>query len=120
MACPGRLKATGVVPIFVSLLMLSSVARAPAATPTPTPSLEGQTFTFPWPPEWVAHGKYQKMVLRGIMASNPGEWDVQACGTLPLGERVASHGSRAGTTGDGSAAEQRILHTAIGMTSVEG
>jgi len=23
------------------------------------------------------------MVLRGIIASNPGEWDVQACGTLP-------------------------------------
>jgi len=23
------------------------------------------------------------MVLRGIVASNPGEWDVQACGTLP-------------------------------------
>src|SRR5712691_9510168 len=32
-------------------------------------------------------------------------------GTLPLAERVASHGCRAGTTGDWSAAEQRIVHT---------
>jgi len=33
-------------------------------------------------------------------------------GTLPLGERVASHGSRAGLTGDWSAEEQRLFHTA--------
>jgi peptide/nickel transport system substrate-binding protein len=65
------------------LLLIFSAAWAPAATPPPTPAPEGQTFTFPWPPEWVARGKYQKMVLRGITATNPGQWDVQACGTLP-------------------------------------
>jgi peptide/nickel transport system substrate-binding protein len=59
------------------------VVRAPAATPASTPAPEGQTFTFPWPPEWVARGKHQKMVLRGITGFNPGQWDVQACGTLP-------------------------------------
>src|SRR5215813_591308 len=72
-----------VLPIALLFLLLLSVGRAPAAPPTPTSGLEGQTFSFPWPPEWVAQGKYQKMVLRGIIASNPGEWDVQACGTLP-------------------------------------
>jgi peptide/nickel transport system substrate-binding protein len=83
MAC-GRLgKLRGVLPIALSFLVLLSVARAPAAPPTPTPGPEGQTFFFPWPPDWVAQGKHQKMVLRGIIASNPGEWDVQACGTLP-------------------------------------
>jgi hypothetical protein len=65
------------------LLLIFSVAGAPAAPSTPTVSPEGQTFTFPWPPEWVARGKYQKMVLRGITGFNPGQWDVQACGTLP-------------------------------------
>src|SRR3989442_9982637 len=83
MAYSGLCKAKGVVPIALLLLLICSVARAQVATPTPPPALEGQTFTFPWPPEWVAQGKYQKMVLRGITASNPGEWDVQACGTLP-------------------------------------
>src|SRR5256712_12494539 len=83
MAYSGLCKAKGVVPIALLLLLICSVARAQVATPTPPPALEGQTFTFPWPPEWVARGKYQKMVLRGIVASNPGEWDVQACGTLP-------------------------------------
>jgi len=39
---------------------------------------------------------------------------------LPLSERVTSHGSRVGTTGAWSAEEQRILHTAVGMTRVEG
>src|SRR3989449_4260938 len=83
MACSGLCKAKGVVPISLLLLLIFSVAHAPAATPTPTPALEGQTFTFPWPPEWVARGKYQKMVLRGITGFNPGQWDVHACGTLP-------------------------------------
>jgi peptide/nickel transport system substrate-binding protein len=83
MAGSGFCKATGVIPIFLLLLLSFSVARAPAATPTSTPSPEGQTFTFPWPPEWVAQGKYQKMVLRGIMGFSPGQWDVQACGSLP-------------------------------------
>jgi peptide/nickel transport system substrate-binding protein len=83
MACSGVCKATGVVPISLVLLLIFSVARAPAATPTPTPAPEGQTFTFAWPPEWVAKGKYQKMVLRGITGTNPGQWDVHACGTLP-------------------------------------
>ena len=80
MACSGLCKAKGVVLISLLLLLIFSVARAPAATPTPTPALEGQTFTFPWPPEWVARGKYQKMVLRGITGFSPGQWDVQACG----------------------------------------
>jgi peptide/nickel transport system substrate-binding protein len=65
------------------LLLIVSVARVPADSPTPTSGLEGQTFTFPWPPEWVARGKYQKMVLRGVTGFSPGQWDVQACGTLP-------------------------------------
>src|SRR5262245_57673020 len=67
---------------FVCLVLLS-VARVPAAPPTPTPGPEEQTFSFPWPPDWVARGKYQKMVLRGITGFSPGQWDVQACGTLP-------------------------------------
>jgi peptide/nickel transport system substrate-binding protein len=83
MACPGLCNAKGVILILLLLLLLFSVTWASAATPASTPSPEGQTFTFPWPPEWVARGKYQKMLLRGIVASNPGEWDVQACGTLP-------------------------------------
>jgi peptide/nickel transport system substrate-binding protein len=83
MVCSGLCKATGVVPISLLLLLIVSVARVPAATPTPTASPEGQTFTFPWPPEWVARGKYQKMVLRGITGFSPGQWDVHACGSLP-------------------------------------
>jgi peptide/nickel transport system substrate-binding protein len=83
MACSGLGKAKGVVPISLLLLLILCVTRASAATPSSTPALEGQTFTFPWPPEWVARGKYQKMVLRGITGFNPGQWDVHACGTLP-------------------------------------
>jgi peptide/nickel transport system substrate-binding protein len=79
----GLRKATGVIPFSLLLLLIFSVARVPAATPPPTLTLEGQTLTFPWPPEWVARGKYQKMVLRGITGFNPGQWDVHACGTLP-------------------------------------
>ena len=63
------------------LLLMIGVAAAPAAAQTLSP--EGQTFTFPWPPDWVARGKYQKMVLRGVSGFNPGQWDVHACGTLP-------------------------------------
>jgi peptide/nickel transport system substrate-binding protein len=83
MACSRLCKATGVVSISLLLLLILSVVRAPAATPSSTPSPEGQTFSFPWPPEWVARGKYQKMILRGITGFNPGQWDVHACGTLP-------------------------------------
>jgi peptide/nickel transport system substrate-binding protein len=82
MACYRWCKVQGVLPIALSFLVLLSVARMPAAQPTPTSGLEGQTFSFPWPPDWVAQGKYQKMVLRGITGFNPGQWDVQACGTL--------------------------------------
>ena len=64
-------------------LLTLSVVWAPAAPPTPTPGPEGQTFSFAWPPAWVVQGKYQKMVLRGITGTNPGQWDVHACGTLP-------------------------------------
>jgi peptide/nickel transport system substrate-binding protein len=83
MACGRLCKLQGVLPIALSFLLLLSVARASAAPPTPTPGPEGQTFSFPWPPAWVAQGKYQKMVLKGIIGFSPGQWDVQACGTLP-------------------------------------
>src|SRR5688572_3134724 len=76
-------KVQGVLPIAVLCLVLLSVAPTPAAPPTPTAGPEGQTFFFAWPPDWVVQGKYQKMVLRGIIGFNPGQWDVQACGTLP-------------------------------------
>ena len=79
----GYARSTGVLPIALLFLLLLSVAHAPAAPPTPTPGPEGQTFSFPWPPDWVARGKYQKMVLRGVTGFNPGQWDVQACGILP-------------------------------------
>ena len=83
MACCRLCKVHGVLPIALSFLLLLSVARVPAAPPTPTPGPEGQTFFFPWPPDWVARGKYQKMVLRGVTGFNPSQWDVQACGGLP-------------------------------------
>ncbi len=68
--------------VLVSLLLvIIAVVPAPAAAQTPSP--EGQTFAFPWPPDWVARGKYQKMILRGVTGFNPGQWDVHACGTLP-------------------------------------
>jgi peptide/nickel transport system substrate-binding protein len=63
------------------LLVIGAAVAAPSAAQTP--SAEGQTFTFPWPPDWVGRGKYQKMVLRGVTGFNPGQWDVHACGTLP-------------------------------------
>ena len=83
MACCRVCKVQGVLPIALSFLVLFGVARALAAPPTPTPGSEEQTFSFPWPPAWVAQGKYQKMVLRGVTGTNPGQWDVHACGTLP-------------------------------------
>ena len=83
MACCRVGKVKGVFPIALSFLLILSVVCVPAAPPTLTSGPEGQTFSFPWPREWVARGKYQKMVLRGITGFNPGQWDVQACGTLP-------------------------------------
>ena len=83
MACCRLCKVHGVLPIALLFLLLLSVAHAPAAPPTPTPGPEGQTLSFPWPPDWVAQGQYQKMVLRGVTGFNPGQWDVQACGVLP-------------------------------------
>lgn len=83
MACCRVCKLHRMLLIALSFLVLVSVARARAAPPIPTSGPEGQTFIFPWPPEWVARGKYQKMLLRGITGFNPGQWDVQACGTLP-------------------------------------
>ena len=71
------------VTILAGLLVLSIVAGPPASAQAPTASADGQTFSFPWPPEWVAKGKYQKTVLKGITGFNPGQWDVHACGTLP-------------------------------------
>jgi peptide/nickel transport system substrate-binding protein len=68
--------------VFSSLVLaFSAVVAAPSAAQTA--AAEGQTFTFPWPPDWVGRGKYQKMVLRGVTGFNPGQWDVHACGTLP-------------------------------------
>jgi peptide/nickel transport system substrate-binding protein len=81
MACCRVGKVQGVLPIALLFLLSLSVAWAPAAPPMPEP--EGKTFSFPWPPDWVARGKYQKMVLRGVTGFNPGQWDVQACGGLP-------------------------------------
>jgi peptide/nickel transport system substrate-binding protein len=75
----GRIR--GLVPVSLVLLLIIGVAPLPSAAQTSSP--EGQTFTFPWPPDWVARGKYQKMVLKGITGFNPGQWDVHACGTLP-------------------------------------
>jgi peptide/nickel transport system substrate-binding protein len=63
------------------LLVLAALTAAPSAAQTT--SAEGQTFAFPWPPDWVARGKYQKMILRGVTGFNPGQWDLHACGTLP-------------------------------------
>ena len=38
--------------VLVSLLLvIIAVVPAPAAAQTPSP--EGQTFAFPWPPDWV-------------------------------------------------------------------
>src|SRR5881628_2231753 len=82
MACGRLCQVQGVLPIALAFLVLLSVARAPAAPPTPTSGPEGQTFFFPWPPDWVARGKYQKMILRGVTGFNAGQWDVQACGVL--------------------------------------
>jgi peptide/nickel transport system substrate-binding protein len=83
MACCRVCKLQRMLPIALLFLLSLSVAWAPAAPPTPTTEPEGQTFSFPWPPDWVARGKYQKMVLRGVTGFNPGQWDVQACGSLP-------------------------------------
>ena len=52
-------KVQGVFPIALSFLLILSVAWAPAAPPTPTSGPEGQTFSFPWPPDWVARGEYR-------------------------------------------------------------
>ncbi len=81
MACCRVRKVQRVLLIALLFLLSLSVAWALAAPPMPEP--EGQTFSFPWPPAWVARGKYQKMVLRGVTGFNPGQWDVQACGGLP-------------------------------------
>jgi ABC-type transport system substrate-binding protein len=83
MACSGLFQVKRVVPIPLMPLLIFSVACTSVATPTPTPWPEGQTFTLSWPPEWGSRGKYQKMVLRGIIGFNLGQWDVHACGTLP-------------------------------------
>jgi peptide/nickel transport system substrate-binding protein len=72
-------KARGALALL--LLMIGSVVAGSSAAQTPL--AEGQTFTFPWPPDWVARGKHQKMILRGVTGFNPGQWDVHACGTLP-------------------------------------
>ena len=76
-------RVNGVALLGSLLLLISAVAAPPAAVEAQTSSADGQTFTFPWPPDWVARGKYQKMVLAGITGFNPGQWDVHACGTLP-------------------------------------
>jgi peptide/nickel transport system substrate-binding protein len=67
--------------IAIVLALLAIIVAAPAVAQTQ--SADGQTFNFPWPPDWVARGKYQKMILKGVTGFNPGQWDVHACGTLP-------------------------------------
>src|SRR5262249_56300410 len=68
----GRLgKVSGVLLIALSFLLLVSVACAPVVPPTPTSGPQGQTFSFPWPPDWVARGKDPKMVLPGLPPLNP-------------------------------------------------
>ena len=74
MRCAGVVRTLG-------FFLILALAPLPSAAQTGSP--DGQTFTFPWPPDWVARGKYQKMVLKGITGFNPGQWDVHACGTLP-------------------------------------
>ncbi len=81
MRCFGSGRSRGSVLLSSLLLALSAAVAAPSAAQTPP--AEGQTFSFPWPPDWVARGKYQKMILRGVTGYNPGQWDVHACGTLP-------------------------------------
>ena len=83
MACCGFFQVRGMVPVCLWLLLLCPEARLVATAADSTASPEGQTFTFPWPPAWVARGKSQKMILRGITGTNPGQWDVQSCGSLP-------------------------------------
>jgi peptide/nickel transport system substrate-binding protein len=67
--------------ISIVLALFVIIGAGPAAAQTQAP--DGQTFNFPWPPDWVARGKYQKMILKGVTGFNPGQWDVHACGTLP-------------------------------------
>lgn len=81
MRCFASGRSRGSVLLSSLLLALAALTAPPSAAQTP--SAEGQTFTFPWPPDWVARGKYQKMILRGVTGFNPGQWDVHACGTLP-------------------------------------
>lgn len=69
--------------LSLAVLLLVTIVMAAGPSAAQTPSSEGQTFTFPWPPDWVARGKYQKMILKGVTGFNPGQWDVHACGTLP-------------------------------------
>jgi peptide/nickel transport system substrate-binding protein len=81
MTCVRSVEPRGVLALAV--LLLAAIAVVPGSSRAQTAPAEGQTFTFPWPPDWVARGKYQKMILRGVTGFNPGQWDVHACGTLP-------------------------------------
>jgi peptide/nickel transport system substrate-binding protein len=69
--------------IAVALSLLAILGAGATPTTAQSQSPDGQTFNFPWPPDWVARGKYQKMILKGVTGFNPGQWDVHACGTLP-------------------------------------
>ena len=63
------------------LLLFALIGALATATAAQTPSPEGQTFNFPWPPDWVARGKYQKMLLKGITGLT------RASGTFTLAAR---------------------------------
>ena len=81
MACCKVCKLQGVLPIALSFLLLLSVARAPAAL---RPRLQGQRGR-PSPSLAAGMGRSGEVPEdgpAGLTASNPGEWDVQACGTL--------------------------------------
>jgi peptide/nickel transport system substrate-binding protein len=83
MARARLLQAKAIVLTPLLCLLIINPTFVPAATLAQPAESAGQTFSFPWPPDWVARGKHQKMVLRGITAFSPGQWDVQACGSLP-------------------------------------
>lgn len=74
--------AATVVPAAPTAVPAAPTAVPATSVPTAIPETAGQTFTFPAVPAWVAKGKYQSMILEGVIGSNPGLWDVHSCGSL--------------------------------------
>lgn len=67
-------------PIVLLVLECGSCASSPSDTDY---RARGADFLLSLAAGLGRSGKYQKMVLRGITGTNPGQWDVHACGTLP-------------------------------------